>query len=42
MTGISVAMVTKILHNHDSLARELALTGRKFDAKEALKMGFMR
>jgi len=25
-----------------SLSRELALTGRKFDGKEALEMGFVR
>ena len=40
-TGMSVAMVTKY-YNCDSLVRELALTGRKFDAKEALEMGFVR
>ena len=38
---LSVAMVTKH-YSHDSLVRELALTGRKFDAKEALEMGFVR
>ena len=38
----SIAMVTESLYNHNSLVRELALTGRKFDAKEALEMGFVR
>jgi len=42
MTGILITMVTEHFTLCISLVRELALTGRKFDAKEALEMGFVR
>jgi len=43
MTGTpSSCNYSDVTGSHDSLSRELALTGRKFDGKEALEMGFVR